>query len=39
MNQAMFFFHFQQAMVKMGRLNVKEGPQGEVRQNCRVVNN
>nr|ABR23053.1 anionic peroxidase swpa7 [Ipomoea batatas] len=38
MNQAMFFLHFQQAMVKMGRLDVKEGSQGEVRQNCRVVN-
>ncbi|XVE83467.1 hypothetical protein DITRI_Ditri16bG0090400 [Diplodiscus trichospermus] len=28
-NQAMFFFDFQQAMVKMGTLDVKEGPTGE----------
>ncbi|CAL1371849.1 unnamed protein product [Linum trigynum] len=37
-NQAMFFLDFQQAMVKMGRLDVKEGSQGEVRQNCRKLN-
>ncbi|GLU12174.1 hypothetical protein SLE2022_288750 [Rubroshorea leprosula] len=38
MNQAMFFFDFQQAMVKMGMLNVKEGSKGEVRGNCRKIN-
>ncbi|XP_071700777.1 peroxidase 47-like [Rutidosis leptorrhynchoides] len=36
MNQAMFFFDFQRAMVKMGLLDVKET--GEVRQNCRKIN-
>lgn len=39
MNQAMFFFDFQQAMVKMGLLDVLESPNGEVRRNCRQVNN
>ncbi|TYJ37877.1 hypothetical protein E1A91_A05G405300v1 [Gossypium mustelinum] len=38
MNQAMFFFDFQQAMVKMGKVDVKEGSNGEVRQNCRKIN-
>ncbi|KAI3841252.1 hypothetical protein MKW92_023467 [Papaver armeniacum] len=38
MNTARFFFDFQQAMVKMGLIDVKEGNQGEVRQNCRVIN-
>ncbi|KAL4379040.1 hypothetical protein GQ457_02G018110 [Hibiscus cannabinus] len=38
MNQAMFFFDFQQAMVKMGTLDVKEGSNGEVRQDCRKIN-
>ncbi|RAL51547.1 hypothetical protein DM860_011049 [Cuscuta australis] len=38
MNQALFFYHFQLAMVKMGRLDVKEESQGEVRRNCRAVN-
>ncbi|OMO90377.1 Plant peroxidase [Corchorus capsularis] len=38
MNQAMFFLDFQSAMVKMGRLNVKEGSNGEVRANCRKIN-
>ncbi|KAM7513549.1 hypothetical protein LguiA_003132 [Lonicera macranthoides] len=38
MNQAMFFFDFQQAMVKMGLLDVLESPNGEVRRNCRQVN-
>ncbi|KAL8477888.1 hypothetical protein ACS0TY_029974 [Phlomoides rotata] len=37
-NQAMFFFDFQQAMVKMGLMNVKEGPKGEVRAMCGVIN-
>lgn len=38
LNQAMFFFDFQQAMVKMGLVDVKEGSKGEVRQNCRKIN-
>ncbi|XP_010908100.1 peroxidase 47 [Elaeis guineensis] len=38
MNQAMFFFNFQQAMVKMGLLDVKEGDEGEIRLDCRKVN-
>ncbi|XAR60449.1 Peroxidase [Bertholletia excelsa] len=38
-NQAMFFFDFQQAMVKMGLLDLKLSQQGEVRDNCRKVNN
>ncbi|CAL0299945.1 unnamed protein product [Lupinus luteus] len=38
MNQAMFFFDFQRAMVKMGLIDVKEGSNGEVRQNCRIIN-
>ncbi|CAA0839286.1 Peroxidase 47 [Striga hermonthica] len=38
MNPAMFFFDFQRAMVKMGTLDVKEGPNGEIRGNCRRVN-
>ncbi|XP_061348752.1 peroxidase 47-like [Gastrolobium bilobum] len=37
-NQAMFFFDFQQAMVKMGLLDVKEDSKGEVRENCRKIN-
>ncbi|KAL8211436.1 hypothetical protein R6Q57_005873 [Mikania cordata] len=36
MNQAMFFFDFQRAMVKMGLLDVKET--GQVRQNCHKIN-
>ncbi|KAI4310847.1 hypothetical protein MLD38_035795 [Melastoma candidum] len=39
MNQAIFFLDFQQAMVKMGMLDVKEGAQGEVRSDCRRINN
>ncbi|GMI67785.1 Peroxidase 47 [Hibiscus trionum] len=38
MNQAMFFFDFQQAMIKMGTIDVKEGSKGEVRQDCRKIN-
>ncbi|XP_051140313.1 peroxidase 47 [Andrographis paniculata] len=38
MNQALFFLDFQQAMVKMGTMDVKEGPNGEVRTSCRAVN-
>ncbi|KAL3336144.1 hypothetical protein AABB24_032066 [Solanum stoloniferum] len=37
-NQAMFFLDFQQAMLKMGLLDVKEGSNGEVRANCRIIN-
>ncbi|XP_004241187.1 peroxidase 47 [Solanum lycopersicum] len=37
-NQAMFFLDFQQAMIKMGLLDVKEGSKGEVRANCRIIN-
>ncbi|KAI4369303.1 hypothetical protein MLD38_017759 [Melastoma candidum] len=39
MNQAMFFLDFQRAMVKMGTLDVKEGVQGEIRSDCRRINN
>lgn len=38
MNMAFFFMDFQQAMVKMGKMDVKEGNQGEVRDNCRRIN-
>ncbi|XP_034689817.1 peroxidase 47 [Vitis riparia] len=38
MNQAMFAMDFQQAMLKMGLLDVKEGSTGEVRENCRKIN-
>lgn len=38
MNQKAFFYDFSQAMVKMGKLDVKEGDQGEVRLNCRQIN-
>ncbi|XP_068647465.1 peroxidase 47 [Aristolochia californica] len=38
MNQAMFFFDFQQAMVKMSQLDIKEDEEGEVRLNCRRTN-
>lgn len=37
MNQA-YFFSFQQGMLKMGQLDVKEAAQGEVRRSCRAVN-
>ncbi|KAJ6296531.1 hypothetical protein OIU78_022281 [Salix suchowensis] len=38
MNQATFFLDFQQAMVKMSLLDVKEGSKGEVRSDCRRIN-
>nr|AEX55230.1 peroxidase ATP17a-like protein [Allium sativum] len=38
MNQALFFLDFQQAIIKMGLIDVKEGNQGEVRQDCRKIN-
>ncbi|KAJ1417283.1 Secretory peroxidase [Sesbania bispinosa] len=37
-NQALFFLDFQQAMVKMSMLDVKEGSKGEVRKNCHKIN-
>lgn len=37
-NQAKFFFDFQQAMLKMGTLDVKQGSKGEVRSSCRAIN-
>ncbi|XP_009378489.2 peroxidase 47 [Pyrus x bretschneideri] len=37
-NQAMFFLDFQQAMVKMSTLDVKEGSKGEIRTNCHKMN-
>ncbi|KAK9103041.1 hypothetical protein Sjap_020295 [Stephania japonica] len=36
-NQAIFFNHFSQAMVKMSTIDVKEGSKGEVRENCRKI--
>lgn len=38
LNQAMFFLDFQQAMLKMTLLDVKDGSKGEVRANCRKIN-
>ncbi|CAL5185006.1 unnamed protein product [Lathyrus oleraceus] len=38
MNEALFFLDFQQAMVKMSLLDVKEGSKGEVRKNCHRIN-
>ncbi|KAI4351921.1 hypothetical protein L6164_006220 [Bauhinia variegata] len=38
LNQAMFFLDFQQAMVKMSLLDVKQGSKGEVRENCHKIN-
>ncbi|KAJ6818819.1 peroxidase 47-like [Iris pallida] len=38
MNQARFFLDFQQAMLKMGKIDVKEGDSGEVRLDCRQIN-
>ncbi|XP_050204249.1 peroxidase 47 [Mercurialis annua] len=38
MNEAMFFLDFQQAMLRMGSLDVKEGSKGQVRQSCRKIN-
>lgn len=38
LNQALFFLDFQQAMVKMSILDVKEGSKGQVRKNCRKIN-
>ena len=38
LNQAMFFFDFEQAMAKMSLLDVKNGSNGEVRKNCRKIN-
>ncbi|KAJ3681421.1 hypothetical protein LUZ60_015910 [Juncus effusus] len=38
MNNAMFFYNFQQGMLRMGQLDLKEGTDGEVRLNCRRIN-
>ncbi|KAL0907313.1 hypothetical protein M5K25_021714 [Dendrobium thyrsiflorum] len=38
MNQALFSLDFQQAIIKMGLLDVKEGDEGEIRLNCRRIN-
>ena len=38
MNQAYFFYAFQQGMLKMGQLDLKEGDEGEIRQTCGVIN-
>ncbi|KAJ0972201.1 hypothetical protein J5N97_020160 [Dioscorea zingiberensis] len=38
MNQARFFIDFQQAMLKMGNIDVKDAHQGNVRLNCRKLN-
>jgi peroxidase len=38
MNQAYFFYAFQQGMLKMGQLDLKEGDEGEIRYTCRVIN-
>ncbi|RYR06928.1 hypothetical protein Ahy_B05g074244 [Arachis hypogaea] len=37
-NQALFFLDFQQAMVKMSLLDIKEGSKGQVRDNCHKIN-
>ncbi|KAK9996843.1 hypothetical protein SO802_021529 [Lithocarpus litseifolius] len=37
-NKVMFFSDLKRAMVKMSMLNVKQGSQGEVRQNCYKIN-
>ncbi|KAF8712672.1 hypothetical protein HU200_028432 [Digitaria exilis] len=38
MNPYYFFQAFQQGMLKMGQINLKEGDEGEIRLNCRVPN-
>ncbi|KAI0493395.1 hypothetical protein KFK09_023511 [Dendrobium nobile] len=38
MDRALFSFHFQQAIIKMGLLDVKEGDEGEIRLNCHRIN-
>ncbi|GJN39856.1 hypothetical protein PR202_gb29004 [Eleusine coracana subsp. coracana] len=37
-NPGYFFWAFQQGMLKMGQLDLKEGDKGEVRKKCSVVN-
>ncbi|KAL5567435.1 hypothetical protein UlMin_030599 [Ulmus minor] len=37
-NEAMFFFDFQQAMLKMSSLQGDSSSKGEVRDNCRQIN-
>ncbi|XP_076929956.1 peroxidase 24-like [Bidens hawaiensis] len=38
-NPLVFFAQFARSMVKMGAVEVLTGGQGEVRKNCRVINN
>lgn len=38
MNPGYFFYAFNQGMLKMGQIDLKEGDHGEVRKSCRVVN-
>ncbi|KAF6135373.1 hypothetical protein GIB67_027247 [Kingdonia uniflora] len=38
LDQQLFFRSFASSMVKMGKINVITGDQGEVRRNCRVKN-
>ncbi|XP_021683583.1 peroxidase 20 [Hevea brasiliensis] len=37
-NQHLFFESFVNSMIKMGNINVLTGTQGEIRKNCRFVN-
>ena len=38
-DEALFFSHFANSMVRMGNISPLFGSNGEVRQNCRTVNN
>ncbi|MCL7042086.1 hypothetical protein MKW94_024625 [Papaver nudicaule] len=38
-NNNLFFQHFAQSMVKMGNLSPLTGSDGEIRKNCRKINN
>ena len=38
-NQALFFSHFVYSMNKMGNIDPLTGKNGEIRKNCRKVNN
>ncbi|XP_021907929.1 peroxidase 20-like isoform X3 [Carica papaya] len=38
-NQDLFFDSFVKSIVKMGNINVLTGHQGEIRKNCRLINN
>lgn len=37
-NERMFFMEFAYAMIKMGNINPLIGSEGEIRNNCRVIN-